>query len=1018
MEDNVARLVGPDEGLRTVYLRNGRIQAQGRKVTLYADPELTTLADVLHIDGSPITDSTVTVDGYSRIPQFQYPPGDVDVVYGRVGTNGPVIPLYARYDSRIDQIQQTLTELEFSAPITGYAQLRNDVVTLEDSVSSLSDDVNTIESNVSAIESDVNAIEGDVSTLSTALANKQDTLPTGLANQFLRGSDKTFVNVTKSDVGLSNVDNTSDLAKPISTAVQNALDGKVNVADVVKGTSIALGPGTLAVISGSAAGNVAIGRNAQNTLTTGQGNTAIGDNTQVRLTTSNLNTAVGSSVHNNLTTGSANTGVGGQAQFGITTGSSNVAIGNRAQYAPGGFTANATTTATQQTSVGYESGQADATQSTAITTVGYRALAAGTGSVALGAQATAGATASIALGNGVVVTGAGSVAIGRDSAGAVATSSGTDDFVLGTLRHRVRAAMVNDTANVRMFRLPGDTDDTASVQRAVATGARRIYFPPGNYTVTIPQGGSLASFTGVNGVFIDAGQASITNTVTYAFQAAFTSTFLFNNCKNIRVEVGNYSGQALANPNTDLGYRGELFVRLVNNCDGAIIRGTLSHVRYGVQSGDYTDETLGNCKNMDITLRTFFCGYPIALYLAEGVRFDIDADDVHRAAYLAGCIDVAGIARWKNQYVADTVLIISDAKTGTGTSRGCQNLKVESIDKGSTVFQPSTMCAGISLSRVDPGTTFSDIDINVYTKSTNTISSTIGGFRIISGVSAVAPEYTHNWDPSIVIRNVRLSGVIDHSAQTSAGNSGGEISIRMYDHLNTPSSFGTLDGLLFEDLFIRQASGGNAASYLVAPLLSGNGATFRRVYAPDTVLMHQTNDTVVTTFESTTLKTLYQTLSIVTGSSGARTKIIDSQIDTYTNAISDTHYVDIVNSRLAGASSAIRQKYLVWNLSGGSTIVPNILPANAMVLTVQGIVTQEITGATGFQVGVTGSLTRYADVDATAVGSTFTPANGTETAPRLYLTNTNAIVTAKGGSFTGGQMRIVVHYIAFTPLAI
>jgi hypothetical protein len=32
------------------------------------------------------------------------------------------------------------------------------------------------------------------------------------------------ITMTKSDVGLSNVDNTSDLAKPISTATQTALD--------------------------------------------------------------------------------------------------------------------------------------------------------------------------------------------------------------------------------------------------------------------------------------------------------------------------------------------------------------------------------------------------------------------------------------------------------------------------------------------------------------------------------------------------------------------------------------------------------------------------------------------------------------------------------------------------------------------------------------------------------------------------------------------------------------------------
>lgn len=38
--------------------------------------------------------------------------------------------------------------------------------------------------------------------------------------------------VTKADVGLSNVDNTSDTSKPISTATQAALDLKANASDV------------------------------------------------------------------------------------------------------------------------------------------------------------------------------------------------------------------------------------------------------------------------------------------------------------------------------------------------------------------------------------------------------------------------------------------------------------------------------------------------------------------------------------------------------------------------------------------------------------------------------------------------------------------------------------------------------------------------------------------------------------------------------------------------------------------
>ena len=46
--------------------------------------------------------------------------------------------------------------------------------------------------------------------------------------------------LTKSDVGLGNVDNTSDLNKPISTATQTALDGKVNTTDIATTSNLGL----------------------------------------------------------------------------------------------------------------------------------------------------------------------------------------------------------------------------------------------------------------------------------------------------------------------------------------------------------------------------------------------------------------------------------------------------------------------------------------------------------------------------------------------------------------------------------------------------------------------------------------------------------------------------------------------------------------------------------------------------------------------------------------------------------
>lgn len=60
----------------------------------------------------------------------------------------------------------------------------------------------------------------------TALNTKQATITTGTTTQYYRG-DKTWQTLNKSAVGLSSVDNTSDASKPVSTAQQTALNAKV-----------------------------------------------------------------------------------------------------------------------------------------------------------------------------------------------------------------------------------------------------------------------------------------------------------------------------------------------------------------------------------------------------------------------------------------------------------------------------------------------------------------------------------------------------------------------------------------------------------------------------------------------------------------------------------------------------------------------------------------------------------------------------------------------------------------------
>jgi hypothetical protein len=65
----------------------------------------------------------------------------------------------------------------------------------------------------------------------TALNAKENSITAGTTSQYWRG-DKTFQTLDKTAVGLSNVDNTSDANKPISSATQTALNGKANTAHV------------------------------------------------------------------------------------------------------------------------------------------------------------------------------------------------------------------------------------------------------------------------------------------------------------------------------------------------------------------------------------------------------------------------------------------------------------------------------------------------------------------------------------------------------------------------------------------------------------------------------------------------------------------------------------------------------------------------------------------------------------------------------------------------------------------
>ena len=558
--------------------------------------------------------------------------------------------------------------------------------------------------------------------------------------------------------------------------------------------------------------------------------------------------------------------------------------------------------------------------------------------------------------------------------------------------------------NVKSYGAKGDgvTDDTVALMAAFASGYTYFYFPSGTYLIHLTEGFPLVTFTGLDHIYIMGNNAVIRDTTIYTGGAA-APLFLFNNCFDVLVEGIDYLGNALANPAIDLGYYGATFVRAINGTERVRVRAKLEHCRYGVHTGSYVTVSEGNCKNFDIDLVTSYVGYPVALYLAEDVKAKIISEYTRRAAYLAGIVGGDIDVQFKNGYVANVQVLLTDAKSGTGTSRGCKDVRVRSQDMGSTVYIANTYCAGLALSRVDPGIEYSNIDIHFSVRSTDTIASTVGGVIIASAVKSVLPEYPFNWEQTIVLKNIRIRGLVDRSGQTVAGNLDGDMAIRTFD---SGEHYATVYNFINDGITILPTSGTNNVCIFHLPGLQDN-MTFLNCNFSGVPMELYANQISEVCFVNS--KLLY-TSSL--SNEASKISLINTSVSNIVNQ--PLTNVSVFNSPINSAGVFIKARTTELTLSGATTTWTVGIPAG-LLLGVSGVVTTLITGASGYQVGVSGDAARFADMNTLTVGAQFTPANQavTETFPRFYSTATNVVVTAKTSNFTGGKLRLFLTYIAY-----
>ena len=93
-------------------------------------------------------------------------------------------------------------------------------------------------------------------------------------------------------------------------------------------------------------------------------------------------------------------------------------------------------------------------------------------------------------------------------------------------------------------------------------------------------------------------------------------------------------------------------------------------------------------------------------------------------------------------------------------------------------------------------------------------------------------------------------------------------------------------------------------------------------------------------------------------------------------------------------------------LSGSSTTATVQIPNRAIVFAVSELVVTAVTGAPSFGVGVSGSATQFGGSLGTSAGSN----NSGVIGPTAFYSATSIVITATGGSFTGGTVRISIHY--------
>ncbi len=117
--------------------------------------------------------------------------------------------------------------------------------------------------------------------------------------------------------------------------------------------------------------------------------------------------------------------------------------------------------------------------------------------------------------------------------------------------------------------------------------------------------------------------------------------------------------------------------------------------------------------------------------------------------------------------------------------------------------------------------------------------------------------------------------------------------------------------------------------------------------------------------------------------------------------------VRVAESLAGAATDMVVVEELLSGLSGASAISTIAIPNRAIVLGVSTRTVSTITGAASYDCGIVGEASKFGGSLGAAQGSTNVGVIG----PQAFYANTPILLTANGGNFTGGAVRIAIHHL-------